>query len=155
MSVANLAAQCEIPGPYRAIPLRDRIADGVSHAFCLVFRGYRASIAEIPLVWGVSQLHVACSPRGTRPEKGRGYRTQLPFVSETSRNNARAFRPLRTIASHGLLHNYCDSKNYCGNTPCGIHPFSEVPKFKVTNIVEYYFAILSVPPIVFKGKSPS
>ena len=25
---------------------------GVSHAFCLVFIGYRASIAEIPLLWG-------------------------------------------------------------------------------------------------------
>ena len=38
--------------PYRAIPFRDRIAEGVSHAFCLVFIGYRASIAEIPLLGG-------------------------------------------------------------------------------------------------------
>ena len=25
---------------------------GVSRAFCLVFKGYRTSIAEIPLLWG-------------------------------------------------------------------------------------------------------
>ena len=25
--------------------------------------------------------------------------------------------------------NSCDRKNYCGDTPCGIHPFSEFPKF--------------------------
>ena len=30
------------------MPFRDSIAEGVSHAFCIVFKGYRASIAEIP-----------------------------------------------------------------------------------------------------------
>ena len=47
---------------------------GVSHAFCPVFIGYRASIAEIPLLCGggISHLHFACSPRGNRSEKGEG-----------------------------------------------------------------------------------
>ena len=40
----TLAAQCEIP----PIPFRDSIAEAVSHARCLVFVWYRASIAEIP-----------------------------------------------------------------------------------------------------------
>ena len=35
--------------PYRAIPFRDSIAEGGIAPICLVFIGYRASIAEIPL----------------------------------------------------------------------------------------------------------
>ena len=66
-----LAAQCEIPPPYRAIPFRDRIAEGGIAPICLVFIGYRASIAEIALLGGVSHLHFACSPRGKRSEKVR------------------------------------------------------------------------------------
>ena len=38
--------------PYRALPFRDGIADGASQPFSLVFTWYRASIAEIPLLWG-------------------------------------------------------------------------------------------------------
>ena len=38
--------------PYREIPFQDSIAEGVSHMLCLVFIGYRASIAEILLLWG-------------------------------------------------------------------------------------------------------
>ena len=34
--------------PYRAIPFRDSIAEGGIAPICLVFIGYRASIAEIP-----------------------------------------------------------------------------------------------------------
>ena len=48
MNRANLAAQREIP----ANIAQDSIAEGVSDAFCLFFIGYRASIAEIPLLWG-------------------------------------------------------------------------------------------------------
>ena len=59
--------------PYRAIPFRDSIAEGGIAPTCLVFIGYRGSIAEIPLLrGGVSHLHFACSPRGTRAEKGGG-----------------------------------------------------------------------------------
>ena len=39
----------DTPPPYPTMPFRDSIAEGVSHAFCLVFIGCRASIAEIPL----------------------------------------------------------------------------------------------------------
>ena len=41
--------------PYRAIPFRDSIAEGGIAGVCLVFIGYRASIAEIPFFgsfWG-------------------------------------------------------------------------------------------------------
>ena len=59
--------------PYRAIPFRDSIAEGGIAPICLVFIGYRASIAEIPLLrGGVSHLHFACSPRGKCSEKGEG-----------------------------------------------------------------------------------
>ena len=48
--------------PYRAIPFRDSIAEGGIAPICLVLKGYRASIAEIPLLRGgggveVPQLH--------------------------------------------------------------------------------------------------
>ena len=66
--------------PYRAIPFRDSIAEGGIAPICLVFIGYRASIAEIPLGGGVSHLHFACSPRGRCSEKGRGYRTELAML---------------------------------------------------------------------------
>ena len=73
----------DTPPPYRAIPFRDSIADGGIARFCLVFIGYRASIAEIPLLrGGVSHLHFACSPRGETLRKagGGGYRTQLAML---------------------------------------------------------------------------
>ena len=38
--------------PYRAIPFRDSIAEGGIAPISLVFIGYRASIAEIPLLRG-------------------------------------------------------------------------------------------------------
>ena len=38
--------------PYRAIPFRDSIAEGGIAPICLVCIGYRASIAEIPLIEG-------------------------------------------------------------------------------------------------------
>ena len=49
---SGLAVQCEITPPYRAIPFRDSIAEGGIAPICLVFKGYRASIAEIPLLGG-------------------------------------------------------------------------------------------------------
>ena len=38
--------------PYRAIPFRDSIAEEGIAPICLVFTGYRASIAEMPLLRG-------------------------------------------------------------------------------------------------------
>ena len=59
--------------PYRAIPCRDSIAEGGVASICLVFIGYRASIAEIPLLrGGVSHLHFTCSPREKMLRKGGG-----------------------------------------------------------------------------------
>ena len=69
-----LAAQCEMPPHIAQYPFETASQRGVSHAFCLVFIGYRASIAEIPLLRGGELwcLHFACSPRGKRSEKGEG-----------------------------------------------------------------------------------
>ena len=59
--------------PYRAIPFRDSIAEGGIAGVCLVFIGYRASIAEIPLLWFVgggyrtSTLHALQG--GNAPDK--------------------------------------------------------------------------------------
>ena len=67
--------------PYRAIPFRDSIADGGIAPICLVFTGYRASIAEIPLLRGVSHLHFACSSWGKRSEKGEGVSHPIGHVA--------------------------------------------------------------------------
>ena len=78
ISVSFLAAQCEIPphiaqDPFEIVSQRGGIAEGGIAPIYLVFIGYRASIAEIPLLrGGVSHLHPACSPRGKCSEKGGG-----------------------------------------------------------------------------------
>ena len=66
--------------PYRARPFRDSIA--IARVF-LVFIGYRAGIAETPLLWGggVSHLHFACSPRGKHSEKGKGVSHPIGHVA--------------------------------------------------------------------------
>ena len=92
-----LVAQCEIPPPYRAIPFRDSIAEGGIAPICLVFIGYRASIAEIPLLrGGVSHLHFACSPRGKCSEKGEGVSHPICHVetpkTPTARNRGVSLR---------------------------------------------------------------
>ena len=60
--------------PYRAIPFRDRIAEGGIAPICLVFKGYRAGITEIRLLrGGVWHLHfAACSPTGNAQKRGEG-----------------------------------------------------------------------------------
>ena len=58
--------------PYRAIPFRDSIAEGGVAPICLVFIGYRASIAEIPLWGGVSHLHFANAIHGGNAQKKGG-----------------------------------------------------------------------------------
>ena len=51
VSRGHLSGPVRDTPPYRAIPFRDSIAEGGIAPTCLVFIGYRASIAEIPL-WG-------------------------------------------------------------------------------------------------------
>ena len=56
--------------PYRAIPFRDSIAEGGIAPISLVFIGYRAGIAEIPLLrGGVSHLHFANALQGGNAQK--------------------------------------------------------------------------------------
>ena len=57
------------PSGYRATPFRDSIAEGLSHAFCLVFIWYRSSVAEIPLL---SEGGYRCSRNDYRINSFRG-----------------------------------------------------------------------------------
>ena len=69
--------------PYRAIPFRDSIADGGIAPICLVFIGYRASIAEIPLLHGWYRTSTSHALLWGNPQKrGRGYRTQLAMLRQ-------------------------------------------------------------------------
>ena len=69
--------------PYRAIPFRDSIAGGGGIApFCLVFLWSRASISEIPLLWGAiaPPLRMLSSGEALIKKEGEGYRTQLAML---------------------------------------------------------------------------
>ena len=75
--------------PYRAIPFRDSIAEGGIAPICLVFIGYRASIAEIPLSRGgyrTSTSHVLQG--GNAQKRGRGYRTRLAMLRHQKPHSA-------------------------------------------------------------------
>ena len=76
--------------PYRAIPCRDSIAEGDIAPICLVFIGYRASIAEIPLFGGggyrTSTSHAFQG--GNAQKRGRGYRTQLAMLRHQKPHSA-------------------------------------------------------------------
>ena len=74
LAATRLVAQCEItPPPYRAIPFRDSIAEGGIAPICLVFIGYRASIAEIPFLYrGGIAPPLRMLSKGKRSEKGEG-----------------------------------------------------------------------------------
>ena len=67
---------------YRAIPFRDSIAEGGIAPICLVFKGYRASIAEIPLFLGggggIAPLLRMLSTRETLREGGGGIAPNRP-----------------------------------------------------------------------------
>ena len=66
--------------PYRTIPFRDSIAEGVSHPLCLVFMWYRAGIAEIPLLCGgggIAPPLCMLTKGGKGSGRGGGYCTQL------------------------------------------------------------------------------
>ena len=49
------------------------------------------------------------------------------LLHSNQQKNAIVCQPLQTVASHELWHDLLQQNNYCGNTPCGIHPFSELP----------------------------
>ena len=83
--MSNLAAQCEIPPPYRAIPFRDSIAEGGIAPICLVFKGYRASIAEIPLLWRGIAPPLRMLSKGETLRKGEGVSHPIGHV-ETPKN---------------------------------------------------------------------
>ena len=74
----NLSGPVRDTPPYRAIPFRDSIAEGGIAPICLVFIGYRASIAEIPLLRGGYRTSTSHALHGGNAQtRGRGYRTQL------------------------------------------------------------------------------
>ena len=58
--------------PYRAIPFRDSIAEGGIAPICLLFIGYRASIAEIPLLRGGIAPPLRMFSKGEILRKGGG-----------------------------------------------------------------------------------
>ena len=74
--------------PNRAIPFRDSIAEGGIAPICLGFIGHRASIAEIPLLGGVSHLHFACSSWGKHSEKGEGVLHPIGHVETPKTHSA-------------------------------------------------------------------
>ena len=75
--------------PYRAIPFRDSIAEGGIAPICLVFIGYRASIAEIPLLRGGYRTSTSHALQGGNAQKrGRGYRTQLAMLRHQKPHSA-------------------------------------------------------------------
>ena len=78
----GLAAQCEIPPHVVQYPFEIESQWGVSHAFCLVFAAYRASIAEVPLLWGggIAPPLRILSRWGNAQKRGRGYHTELPML---------------------------------------------------------------------------
>ena len=77
-----LAAHCEIPPISRNTLSRWYRRGGIA-PICLVFIGYRASIAEITPFEGGYR-----TSRGKRSEKGRGYRTQLAMLRHQKPHSA-------------------------------------------------------------------
>ena len=70
--MTRLAAQCGIPPHIAQYPFEIVWQRGVSHAFCLVFIGYRASTAEIPLLWGGYRTSTSHALQGGNAQKRRG-----------------------------------------------------------------------------------
>ena len=72
-SLLDIAAQCEIPPHIAQYPFEIVSQRGVSHPFALFFIGYRASIAEIPLLSGGGIAPpLRMLSKGERSEKGEG-----------------------------------------------------------------------------------
>ena len=75
--------------PYRAIPFRDSIAEGGIAPICLVFIGYRASIAEIPLWRGGIAPPLCMLSKGGNAQKGGGGIAPLWLCCDTKNPIAR------------------------------------------------------------------
>ena len=73
-------SRAKYPPPYGRMPFRDSIAEGVSHAFCLLLIWSRASIAETPSYAGGIALQVRML--------GDGYRTTLFLLRHTEPHSA-------------------------------------------------------------------
>ena len=88
----SLSGPVRDTSPYRAIPFRDTIAEGGIAPICLVFIGYRAGIAEIPLLRGggyrTSTSHALQG--GKAQKRGRGYRTQWAMLRHQKPHSAHA-----------------------------------------------------------------
>ena len=62
---------------------------GVSQPICLVFIGYRANIAEIPLLrGGIAPPLPHALQGGNAQKRGRGYRTQLGMLRHQKPHSA-------------------------------------------------------------------
>ena len=74
ISLSALSGPVRDTPPYCAIPFQDSIAEGGIAPICLVFIGYRASIAEIPLFCGGGGIAppLRMLSKGKRLRKGGG-----------------------------------------------------------------------------------
>ena len=97
----NLAAQREIPPHIAQYPFEMGIAEGGIARFCLVFIGYRASIAEIPLWRGGIAPPLRMLSKGGNAQKrgGRGYCTQLAMLRRQKPHSAQARGVIAEIVS--------------------------------------------------------
>ena len=72
-----------------SLAARDTIAEGGIAPICLVFIGYRASIAEIPLLRGGIAPPLRMRSKGGKAQKrGRAYRTQLAMLRHQQPHSA-------------------------------------------------------------------
>ena len=89
LSEGGLSGPVRDTPPYRAIPFRDSIAEGGIAPICLVFIGYRAGIAEIPLLRGGYRTSTSHALQGGNAQKKeRGYRTQLAMLRHQKPHSA-------------------------------------------------------------------
>ena len=95
-----------------------------------VGEGVKSARGETAISW--LHLRLTRNVFGTPPSHSYCKQT---IALENSRKNAIVLRPLRAIASHELLHELLRrAKNYCSDTRCGIHPFSELPSCALRNV---------------------
>ena len=60
MRISHLSGPVKTQPPYRAIPFRYSITEGVSHAFCFVFMWFAQASLKYPPSRGVWHLKCAC-----------------------------------------------------------------------------------------------
>ena len=78
-AIRDLSGPMQDTPPYRATSFRDSIAEGGIALICLVFRGYRTNIAEIPLLRGGIAPPLSHALQGGNAQKrGRGIAPNWP-----------------------------------------------------------------------------